>query len=560
MTDAAPARSQTAHGTVAAGIACGALVGLIVGLCVLDPQFIAGTGGKWVRPENDYVAYLVAWHYYVVDAWRLPLFALPAMGYPEGGSVLFNDALPLTAVVTKLLYQRTGILVNPFGWWILLTYVLQGTMAARLVCAAGVRSVAACIAAAVFAVVNTTFTSRMGHTALSSQFLLLWAMALYFESVRRGRLRSIEIVAALAITLLVNAYLFAMVAAVAVVTAIAVGLRRQLRPRDLGMLSAGAVLVGVLGLVAGYGVLLVNPSTMKSEGFGLYSWNLTGLLLPPDGLFGLLTNFPRYGTHGQYEGEAYIGRGALALLLICVVVMPAKVLGQLQRHKPYFVLLAIFAIFAASNAVYAGNKLLIEYPLPGFAVDLSNYFRATGRFIWPLSYTLAILPVALIFRSWHPAAAFVAAAIAVTLQVTEAAGDLRYRRTLTTQAYADLIDGPQMRAWLQRHERLWQYPSWACGGLVPVRRWPSRDANRELQLQLEASKAGIPTNSVYTSRVLKNCRVEAEWLARPTVEPGVLYVLAPHAVRASSSLADLARSDACVALDWAVVCSASWRR
>ena len=60
-------------------------------------QFIAGTGGKWIRPENDYVAYLVAWNYYIVDTWRFPLFDLPAMGYPEGGSVLFNDALPLTA-------------------------------------------------------------------------------------------------------------------------------------------------------------------------------------------------------------------------------------------------------------------------------------------------------------------------------------------------------------------------------------------------------------------------------------------------------------------------------
>ena len=60
-------------------------------------------------------------------------------------------------------------------------------MAARLVCAVGVRSVWACAAAAVLAIVNTSFGSRMGHTALSSHFLLLWALALHFESLRRGR-------------------------------------------------------------------------------------------------------------------------------------------------------------------------------------------------------------------------------------------------------------------------------------------------------------------------------------------------------------------------------------
>ena len=57
------------------------------------------------------------------------------------------------------------------------------------------------------------------------------------------------------------------------------------------------------------------------------------------------------------------------------------------------------AAYAASNLVYAGSVLVVKYPLPALALDLGNYFRATGRFIWPLAYSLAILPVALIFRS-----------------------------------------------------------------------------------------------------------------------------------------------------------------
>ena len=551
----------TVHRRVTAGVAVGALVGLILGLRVLDPQFIAGTGGKWIRPENDYIAYLVAWHYYVIDAWRLPLFELPAMGYPEGGSVLFNDALPLAVLISKALYQATGVRINPFGWWILLAYVLQGAMAARIVCAVGVRSIWACGAAAVLATVNVAFTARMGHTALSSHFLLLWTIALYFESVRRGRVRAREFVAALATALLVNAYLFAMVLALAIVTVATLASRGDLRRRDVAALSAGAALVAGLGMVAGYSVLLARPSTMKSEGFGLYSWNLTGLLLPPNGIHGFLAGIPRYGTHGQYEGEAYIGGGALLLLGLCVFTMPTTVRQYLRRHAIFVAALAALAVYAASNFVYAGSVLLIQYPLPTLAVELGNYFRATGRFIWPLAYSLAILPVALIFRSWPRRAAAVAAAlIAVGVQLNEASGDLRYRRAVTTRAYEDLIDAPRMRGWLEQHDRLWQYPSWACGGLVPGRIWPSRDANRELQVQLEASKAGIPTNSVYTSRVLKDCSVEAEWSKRPSLEPGVLYVLAPHAVQASPALAGLARSGACVALEWATVCSKTWHR
>lgn len=540
-------------------MAYGGVVGLIVALQVLDPQFIAGTGGKWIRPENDYIAYLVAWHYYVIDAWRFPIFDLPAMGYPEGGNVLFNDALPLASIPTRMLYRWTGTPLNPFGWWILLTYVLQGAMAARLVCATGVSSIWASIAAAVLAVVNVAFVARMGHIALSSHFLLLWMLAIYVESVRAGRVKAIELTAALAVSLLVNSYLFAMVFAVALVLLLTLAVHRRLLLRDLLHVAGGLALVALLGLVAGYGLLFTNPASMKSEGFGLYSWNLLSLLVPPRGIFGVLAIAPRYGTHGQYEGEAYIGAGALILFLACIAINPARVIDALRRYKVYAAMLVVFAIFAASNRVYAGSALVVHYGLPQVAIDLANYFRATGRFIWPLSYSLAILPVACLFKWWPRAAAIALAAVAIWVQVEEARGELRYRRALTTQSYEDLIDAPRIEAWLAQHERLWQYPSWACGGLEgPTRRWASREANRELQLQLSAARVGIPTNSVYTSRVLKDCEKEAEWLTHVQLEPGVFYVLSPVAVRESQTLATLAASDSCVTLDWAVVCSTRW--
>jgi hypothetical protein len=538
----------------------GALTGAVIGLRGLDPHFIAG-GGKWIRPDNDYVAYLVAWHYYIVDAWRLPLFDLPAMGYPEGGSVLFNDALPLTALPTKILYQLFGVQVNPFGWWIFLTYVLQGAMAARLVCAVGVRSLWACTAAAVLALLNIAFWSRMGHTALSGHFLLLWALALHFESLRRGRAKTLELSAVLALTLLVNSYLFAMVFAFELVTLLALFFRGQLAPRDARNAILGVAASVVLGVIAGYGVFLTNPATMKSQGFGLYSWNLVGLLLPPRGVFGFLSGVSRDATHGQYEGESFIGRGALLLLVLSVVFTPRVVLTHLRTYWVYVASLVAFAVYAASHLVYLSNVLLIAYPLPQAAIDLGNYFRATGRFIWPLAYSLMILPVAVIFRRWHPAAAVAATLVAVSIQVNDALPGMRWRRQMTMQPYEELIDTRRMESWLAGHDRLWQYPSWSCGGLEgSKRRWPGRESNRELQVQLVTARAGIPTNSVYTSRLLKDCPAELAWAANPQLEDGVFYLFAREAVAASPALTAIARSNACVTLEWGVACSRKWLR
>ena len=348
---ALPAKRRTS--LLALGAA--GLVGLLIGLQALTPEFINGTGGKWVRPENDYNAYLVAWHYYVSDTWRLPLFSLPAMGYPEGGSVLFNDALPLTALPSKVIYQLTGVLINPFGWWILLTYVLQGVMAAKVMLSVGVRSVAASAAAAALAVVATSFVARMGHTALSSHFLLLWAISVYFSSLRQHRAKPAECTALLAVTLLTNAYLFAMVFALVVATAVALWVRRQLDIRAAGYLALGFVSVAALGVAAGYGLVISNPTTMKSEGFGRFSWNFVSLLVPPQGFFGIASNITRDATHGQYEGEAYIGMGALLLLVVATASAPKEVLAGVRRHWILCALLVAFAVYAASNLVYAGS-------------------------------------------------------------------------------------------------------------------------------------------------------------------------------------------------------------
>jgi Family of unknown function (DUF6311) len=543
-----------------AGLLLGGLVGLVVGLLALDPQFIFGTGGKWIRPENDYNAYLVAWNYFLRDEWRLPIFSVPSMGYPEGGNVLFNDGLPLTALITKVVYGVSGAIVNPFGWWILLTFVLQGALAARVVQSTGVRSIPAAVAAAALAVVATAFVWRMGHTALSTHGVILWAIAIYFASMRDGRARVLESSLLLAVTLLVNAYLFVIVFALTLVTLAALWQRRQLAAADVRRFAVGVAAVVALALVSGYGLVLRNPATMKSAGFDLYSWNLATLLVPPEGVFGAFRGITRDATHGQYEGEAFIGRGALLLLALALLSAPRRVAASIRAHAIFCAGLAALAVYAASNRVYAGSVLVVSYDLPPVLLDLANYFRASGRFIWPLAYSLTVLPLACLFRWWRPAAAIAAAVIAVGVQLSDAAPVLQYRRAQTQESQPDLIDAPRLATWLSAHHKVWQYPSWDCGGLVGTGRgWPSEDAHRELQLQLAAAERAMPMNSIYASRAMKDCAVEAGWAANPSIDDGVLYVIGPAAARAAP-LSALTSSPACVTLEWAVVCSSAWLR
>jgi hypothetical protein len=542
-------------------VAIGAVVGGLVAAAALTPAFILGTGGKWSGAHDDYVAYLVAWNYYVADAWRLPLFSVPSMGYPEGGNVLFNDALPIATLASKIFARITTLKVNPYGWWMLLAYVLQGAMAVRLVLATGARSFAAALAAATLAVCSWPFLWRLGHHALASHFLILWALALHFESLRRGRARIVEMTVVAGITLLVNAYLFAMIVALVSATCVTLWLRGAFGVRDLGAAMLSVVSLVVLGLVAGYGVMITNPASMQAWGYGVFSFNLTELVVPPDGLFGYLQNIPRDATTGQYEGEGYIGRGALLVLALVFISSPRKTIVEIRRNAPLIAVMILFAVYAASNKIYFGRTLLFSYTLPPSLAELTSFFRASGRFIWPLSYGLMLLPLAALFRWWPRLPAIAVALAAAVLQVTEARPVIEHRRATTAQAYPNLLTPEPIAQWIAQHQRLWQYPSWGCGTLGPPHRsWTGVDSNRELQMQLAAARANVPSNSVYTSRLIKRCEEEQAWGEHPTIENGVLYVLGHDAVQLSPALTAFASSKACVSLSWGIVCSTSWAK
>jgi hypothetical protein len=545
----------------AACLATGSLIGLAVALLTLDPAFLAGTGGKWIRPENDFMSYVVAWRYYIADEWRFPLFSLPNMGYPEGGSVLFNDALPLSALASKILYRVSGAQISPFGPWIVFAHILQGLMAARLLLAVGNRSTVACAAAASFVVCSTAFIQRMGHTALSSHFLILWALALYFVMVRGRGARIAELTLLLVTALLVNPYLFVMVAVLGAAALFTLWTRDDLRRGDLVRTAFGVLLVLMVGVFAGYGLVFTNPGLMKAPGFGSFSWNVPTLLLPPEGFWGLLGGVSREAVHGQYEGEAYVGDGVLLVLAAVLVWSPRRALAMVWRHWPLCAAFAGLALYAASNRVYAGATLVLSYDLPPVLLELCSYFRASGRFIWPLSYSLAVLPLACLFRWWPPLPASALAIAAALLQVADSRQMLWTRLETSSTPYGDMIGDARLGAWVSSHRRLWIYPSYGCGGLGPAnRRWGGPETNRELQIQFLAAQANVPTNSVYTSRMLKDCSAEAAWTRTADLERDVLYLLSLDAVRLTPTLSALETSDTCIPLTWALACSLDWSR
>ncbi len=189
----------------------GLLTGLVVAFVTLDARFLAGTGPRWEHPRPDLALYLTSASYFLADRWRLPLFDLPMMGYPEGGSVVYNDGVPIAALAAKALATTTGFKFNYLGPWVLLCYLAMGAFVSRVAWESGNRSVLASIALPLLVFSSTAFALRIEHIALSSQFLIIWALLTYVRAWNRT-MRAWEIPLLMVVAVLVNAYLFAMVA------------------------------------------------------------------------------------------------------------------------------------------------------------------------------------------------------------------------------------------------------------------------------------------------------------------------------------------------------------
>ena len=555
MADVADPTDANAPGRLRAMLP-GVLVGFALALTGLSWGFISGLGTFWRRPENDYNAYLVAWQYFLHDRWRLPLFDLPAMGYPEGGSVLFNYALPLGVLPSKLIYGLTGLEANPFGIWILVTYLLLGGFASRLLYTAGVRLPAAILVGAFLAVGKILFIWRLGHVAISGHFVIVWALTLYVENTRDRRFTLGEHFVLCIVTLLTNAYLLAMVGAIEVATVLTLIARRQFSRADAIRAATIPVAIAAVAFAEGYGAMFrPGPASMRAGGFGHFSWNLSTLLIPMAGIWGP-SNVVRDATGGQYQGDGYLGGGVVLLATLLLVMQPIKTVRALREHWVLAFAIVACALFAASDHIYLGSRLLVTVPAPEAVLNTASFFRASGRFIWVLVYAVTVFAM-VGWERWFPRETVV-----VGLVVFAAVNAVEMRMampmvTLSTSARPpDPVDGDQFIAWLSAHERLFQFPAYSCGGLVANSQWGGKEANRELRIQLMAARLGRPSNSVYTSRQLKDCGAEFRFGDHPELVPGTLYMITKAPERMTPQLAALVGSPSCLDAGYGFICSA----
>jgi hypothetical protein len=537
----------------------GLVFGVVFAALSLDPSYISGRGAYWSMQLGDPAKGEIGWFYYARDAWRFPIFDIATYHYPEGGSVVLSDSLPLIALPAKAVYKiaSTPDRLPPIytGFWVALCLVLQAIAASRLLRVLGIRDLLSHIAGIAIFCYLPIVMLRFGQAALMAQCLILFALEGYVRAKREGLTRAqwIAQCALPPLALLVHPYLAAMCGVVVAATILDQWRERRLDLRAVALCFASiAVLALALMAVGGF----FSAAQGDFGDYGLYSLNLLSPVVPfPETLSGRLlgTELPIIPGTNQWEGGAYLGAG---VFLMCVFALPALKdwRANIRRHVVLLAILIATLIFAVSQRVGFGPHELANLPLPDAMLHALSQFRGSGRFVWVAVYAFVaalIVAIASRYDARHARIVLIAAALLEIIDVWPMQTGVR---AATTVGAPTTIRRAEWTRLIEAHQRIFQFPSFECGGIfgrgVPGTKF------REVEIDWLAAERNTPTNSAYLARFTKDCARERDDATANFAEHGLLRLyrstddtgafLQQHG-------ADLSR---CGYLDDVVVCSA----
>ena len=393
------------------------LLGTAAAFFLFGWDVIVGTGSYWTTTHNDSVQTVASLSYYLREGWSWPVLFVKSYGYPEGVNLVLTDSIPVLALIAKTLRFAVPDGWHYLGYWLAICCVLQAVSMVVLLRVLGWRTITAALFGSGFALSQMAFLVRYVHAALLAQFLIIFALAVYVHASRTdSHVKHLTLWSVLVLgSLFVHPYLFAMVAVIA-----ATSLAQLIYSRRMAMRSAVVWGIGNSALVAGSirFMALGSSATGGDTGFGRYSMNLLAPIIPRID-----------ATGAQWEGSSYLGLGLLSVLAVNIVLSRKMIADVLRRHWVFLGGIILMALYALSNVVYAGNLLLVRFPVPGPVGWLAGQFRSSGRFIWPLVYVAVAGVLIMTIRRFRPGVALLLLGLALIVQGIDMAGMVDQVRT-----------------------------------------------------------------------------------------------------------------------------------
>jgi hypothetical protein len=347
---------------------------------------------------SDTLQHHLGWEWFRQDPWSFPLGRIQSYGYPFGTFLSYLDSIPLFAIPFKVLSPLLGARFQYLGLWELTSVIMQFLMG-MLILGEFTRSYPLRIVGASLLVLSPPMILRtFHHNSLTAQWILLagiWFILLEY----RHRLWRWAWPALFGVAMLVHLYYAAML-----LPLWGVGLYfRYSRGKLSWQLGVDILVVtGVLLLTAySIGLFSLDTGDLVKFGFGLYSWNLNGLVNPLQ--YSSILSELAVVSDRQHEGFSYLGLGNLFILPTAVFLF---LQNDWSRRRLYFFLplalaALLYCIYALSQKAFIGLQPIWDMDVPEFLFRQFSLFRASGRFIWPVFYLVVLFGMISVLRNYR---------------------------------------------------------------------------------------------------------------------------------------------------------------
>ncbi|MCQ2516260.1 MAG: DUF6311 domain-containing protein [Saccharofermentans sp.] len=430
-----------------------AIIGLITFLIIYGINPLKVSNVNWILlgyDESDIIQHYSGWLAYRNSEWAFPLGLANDMAVGDGTYITYTDSIPLVAILLKVFRSFLPAAFQYFGLYTLLCFILQSIAAFKIVYLKTQNYIYSSIATILFTFAPVLVERAFRHTALGSQWLILFALYLYLEYRDKKSIKTWVCFLLLEILSIgIHPYFLPLVAVFEFLCLVEdIKLRKWISIIYIVVIQAVTFLFGfIIGALA-------NDVSPSRWGYGYFSMNLNAPINPYSiGAYEWSKLFTTHSqTLGNYDGFSYLGAGILAFMIVdlSLLIYTGEIkllLKMIKDHALLIVMCVLLTLFAITNVITLDDQILYELKLPEKITGICAIFRASSRMFYPVYYLIFVSLIVVLWRitsNGKKYTAFIILALIVALQIYDISGCISQKHKYMNDSFSvsTLLDDP----------------------------------------------------------------------------------------------------------------------
>lgn len=160
------------------------IIGIMIFTLIYGFSPLNITNDRWILSgydETDIIQHYAGWLAYRNSEWKMPLGMADNMSVGTGTIISFTDSIPIVAIICKAFRRFLPDTFQYFGIYTLLCYILQSIAAFKIIHLKTQNIVYSTIGIFLFGFSPILMERAFRHTALGSQWIILFAIYLYLK-------------------------------------------------------------------------------------------------------------------------------------------------------------------------------------------------------------------------------------------------------------------------------------------------------------------------------------------------------------------------------------------